>query len=74
MTSKWTYLTRTIPDIGPSLLLLEVIIRTKLIAALTSRPPPNDTERVLLVLPPRLEGIALANPTQAADNEFLFST
>ena len=34
MTSKWTYLTRTMPGIGPNLSLLETIIRTKLIPAL----------------------------------------
>ena len=62
------------PGIGPYLLPLKEIIRTKLILALTCRPPPNDTEHVLLVLPVRLGGIALANPTQATDTEFLFST
>ena len=67
MTSKWTYLTRTMPDIGPSLLPLDTIIRTKLIPALTGRPPPNDMERDLLALPARLGGIALANPTHATD-------
>ena len=70
MTSKWTYLTRTMPDIGPSLLPLELIIRTKLIPALTGRPPPNEMERDLLALPARLGGVALTNPTHAADAEF----
>lgn len=74
MTSKWTYLTRTMPGIGPNLLPLETIIRTKLIPALTGRPPPNESERDLLALPARLGGIALANPTQATDTEFLSST
>ena len=74
MTSKWTYLTRTMPGTGPNLLPLEVIIRTKLTPALTGRPPPNDTERDLLALPARLGGIALVNPTQATDTEFLSST
>ena len=74
MTSKWSYLTRTIPDIGPLLQPLEAIIRTKLAPALTSRPPPNDTERKLLALPARLGGIALSNPIQATDTEFLAST
>ena len=44
MTSKWTYLTHTMPGIGPNLLPLETIIKTKLIPALTGRPPPNETE------------------------------
>ena len=69
MTRKWTYFTGTMPGIGPYLLPLEEIIRTKLIPALTCRPPPNDTEHDLLALP-----ACLANPTQATDTEFLFST
>ena len=43
------------------LLPLEEIIRTKLIPALTCRPPPNDTEHDFLALP-------------ATESEFLFST
>ena len=73
MTSKWTYLTRTMPGIGPNLLPLESIIRTKLAPALTGRPPPNDLDRDLLALPARLGGIALVNPTQATDTDHLSS-
>ena len=74
MISKWTYLTRTMPGIGPNLLPLETIIRTKLIPALAGRPPPNQTERDLFALPARLGGIAMMNPTQATDTEFLYSS
>ena len=74
MFLKWTYLTRTMPGIGPNLSPLETIIRTKLMPALTGRPPPNETECELLALPARLGGIALSNPTQATDTEFLYST
>ena len=70
MTSRWTYLTHTMPSIGQILLPLEVIIRTKLIPSLTGRPPPNDTEWELLALPARLGGIALVNQAQTADTEF----
>ena len=62
------------PSIGSKLLPLELIIRTKLIPALTGRPPPNDTERDLLALPARLGGIALVNPTHASESDFLSST
>jgi len=65
MTSKWSYLSRTLKDISSSLLPLEQPIRTKLIPALTGRPPPNNTERGLLALPARQGGIALADPTRA---------
>ena len=61
MTSKWTYLTHTMPGIGPYLLPLEEIIRNKLIHALTYRPPLNATEHDFLALP-------------VTESEFLFST
>ena len=73
MISKGTYLTRTMPGIGPNLLPLETI-RIKLIPALTGRPPPNQTERDFVALPARLGGIAMMNPTQTTDTEFLSST
>ena len=59
MTSKWTYLTHTIPGISPYLLPLKMVIRTKLVPG---RPQPNDTEQDLLA------------PTQVTDTEFLSST
>ena len=74
MTNKWSYLTRNTPDIGHLLQPLEVIIRIKLSTAPTGRPPPNDTERDLLALLARLGGIALVNPIQATDSEFLASS
>ncbi len=73
MASKWVYLSRTLQGISSSLIPIEQTIRTKLIPSLTGRPPPNDCERNLLALPARLGGIALANPTQATDTEFLAS-
>ena len=71
MTSKWTYFTRTMPNIASNLLPLELTIRTKLIPALTGRPPPNDLERDLLSLPARFGGIALINPARITGTEFL---
>ena len=40
---KWTYLSRTIPGIGPALRLLD--LGSAVIPALTGRPPPGDLER-----------------------------
>lgn len=74
LSSKWSYQTRTVHGIGTLLQPLETIIRSKLIPALTGQPPPNDEMRDLLALPARLGGIALTNPTSAADVEFLSST
>ena len=51
LTSFWSYLTRTMPEIGHLLQPLEDIIRMKLIPVLTDRAPPNDVERNLLALP-----------------------
>ena len=70
MTSKWSYLTRTIPNISHLFQPLEDTIRTQLAPALTGRPPPNDAERDLLALPARLGGIALLNPTKDTDTIF----
>ncbi len=52
MVGRWTYLARTIPNIGHLLQPLEDIIRTQLIPALTGRAPPNDNECELFALPP----------------------
>ena len=73
MTSKWSYLSRSMMDASTCLQPIEHTIRMKLIPALTGRPPPNDIERDLLALPARLGGISLANPTQATTTEFLTS-
>ena len=62
-SSKWTFLTRTIPCIGHLLQPLEDTLRQKFIPSLTGRPPPNDMERQLLALPARLGGIGLTDPT-----------
>ncbi len=68
LTSKWTHLFRTTPDISQFIQPLEDAIREKLIPELTGRPPPNDNVRNLLALPARLGGIALINPTADSDS------
>ena len=74
LSSKWFYLIRTIQGIGSLLQPLETVIRSKLIPALTGQPPPSDEVRDLLALPARLGGIALTNPTSAAEVDFSAST
>ena len=71
--SKWTYLTRTIENVGPLLQPLEDIIREKLIPALCGRPAPNNEGRDLLALPSRLGGIGLLNPTKLGNEAFAAS-
>ena len=74
LTSEWSYLGRTTPDIGSLLQPLEDIIRSKLIPGLTERSPPNDDMRLLLALPARLGGIAVTNPAADTDSTFTAST
>ncbi len=45
LTSRWTYLVRTIPRISLLLQPLETIIRTELLPTLSGRAPPGDLER-----------------------------
>ena len=60
LASKWTYLSRTTPDISEHLEPLEM----------TGRLPPSDTERELLALPARLGGIGLHNPSKRSSAEY----
>ena len=69
LSSRWIYVSRTIPDIAKLLQPLEDAIRLVLIPALTGRAPPNDTERNLFALPPQWGGLGLSNPVCHADQE-----
>ena len=66
LTSKWSYLSRTIPDIGDLFLPLEHTIRYDLLPALTGRSGFTDQERDLFALPTRLGGLGIPNPTKSA--------
>ena len=74
LTSFWSYITRTTPDICHLLQPLEDVIRTNLIPTLTDRPPPNDEERNLLALPARLGGIAVIKPTAETESTYIASS
>ena len=63
LVHKWSYLARKVPDITRLFQPLEDVIHTKFIPCLTGRAPPNDLERNLLLLPPRLGGLGIPNPT-----------
>ena len=67
---KFIFLCRTIPNIKGYLHPLENCIRSILIPSLTGRPPPNDLERDLLGLPPRLGGLGIINPTEISTGKF----
>ena len=70
LSSKWSYLSRTVPNISHLLQSLADTLKSKLIPQLTGKEPPNDLERDLLALPARLGGMGIRNPVQSAQNEF----
>lgn len=70
LMSKWSYLSRTIPDIGPLLRPLDDVISLAIIPALTGRPPPGELERSLLALPARMGGLGIGIPSESAINEY----
>ena len=69
ISSLWTFLCRTTPNICHLLAPLEDLIRTSFIPAFTGRAAPGDQERGLFALPARLGGLALVPPT-TLDNEY----
>ena len=68
LSSKWTYLCRTVPN-SDLLKPLDDALRTKLIPALTGKPPPNDLECTLFALPARMGGLGITIPSKQADQE-----
>ena len=73
LSSKWTYLCRTVPNISHLLKPLDDALQTKLIPALTGRSPPNDLECALFALPARKGGLGITIPSKQADQEHLSS-
>ena len=69
LTSKWSYLSRTIPDIGNLLQPLEDAIRLHFLPKPTGQNPFNDTERELMALPARLGGLGISNPVDQAPSQ-----
>ena len=70
LSSRWSYLMRTVPDIADLLQPLEDAIHQHYIPSLTGRPPCSSVERDLLALPTRLGGLGLSNPTTIASDNF----
>ena len=69
LMNKWTYLSRTIPDIGPLLTPLDQVLCSVLLPALTGRPPPSELERKLFALPARMGGLGISMPSKTATQE-----
>jgi hypothetical protein len=74
LTSKWTFIMRTVPNIEDEFQPLEDAIRCYFLPALTGRPCFSDTERELLALPARHRGLGILNPTKYAKSQFLSSS
>ena len=64
ISSRWTYLSRTIPHIADLLKPLEDTIRQKFLPSLTGREAFNDELRDLLALPVRLGGLGIIDPSR----------
>ena len=73
LSSRWNYLSRTIPDIEDLLLPLEKAIHQHLIPALIGREACSPTERELLSLPAGLGGLGLINPATNSSETFTAS-
>ena len=73
LSSKWTYISRTTPNISDLLLPLDNAIRSLLLPELTGQPPPSDLLTRLFALPARLGGLGIKIPSMASEREYLSS-
>ena len=63
LSSRWSYLLRTVPEVGDLLQPLEEALHQHFIPALTGHPPCSNIKRDLLALLVRLGGLGICNPT-----------
>ena len=64
LTSRWTYLARTTPNIENLIKPLEETIRKVFLPNLTGQNAFSDTERELLALPAHLGGLGIFDPSK----------
>ncbi|KAL7474446.1 hypothetical protein ACHAW6_000420 [Cyclotella cf. meneghiniana] len=73
LSTKWQYICRTIPDIGPSLMPVEQVLRMKFLPEITGFTNPINNElRTLLGNRVKTGGLAIRDPTVMAAS--LYST
>ena len=70
ISSRWSYLSRTCPNICNKFDVLEQIIRQRLIPSLIDRNSLNDIERELLSLPIRHGGLGINNPSKISSSSY----
>ena len=70
LTSRWTYLARTVPGIDDLFQPLEDALRQRFIPALTGGHCPGNTERKPLALPTRFGGLGLLDPTALPRDQY----
>ena len=70
LVGKWTYLTRTIPDIEDLLQPLENAIRQKFLTCLTGQIAFNDVTRDVMALPVWLDGFGNTNPSSQTSSHY----
>ena len=73
LTSKWTYLSRTTPNISGLLQPLEDKITTVLLPKLTGREAPRKKERTLFTLPASLGRVNINNPALCSHEQYIAS-
>ena len=73
LTSKWTFLARTISGIADLFEPLEEKIRCQFLPSLTGRNAFNDDKRDLLALPVRLGGLGITNPVKQTVHQYATS-
>ena len=72
LSSKWTYLARTIPDCEDLFKPLEEAIRQRLLPSLTGQNAFNDTDRDI-ALPARLGGLGITDPSRQTSPQHIAS-
>ena len=70
LSSRWTYLSRTIPGVSNLFQPLENAIHQVFIPAITGFPPCSKITRDLLALPVRLGGLGLNNPAATSNDKY----
>ena len=73
LSSRWLYLSRTMPSIDQHLQRLEEVLLEEVLPNLTHRPPPSTSDRDIFALPIRHGGLGIRNPTYQADFEYTTS-